>query len=1090
MKKILTNFKIEKQKSLLLLSSFLLMISINSFTQNNWCASAKNLPINSSITTTFNTKQNSFKNEKKHFIETPTITDFEKLKNIPKSEIDTLENAKKEVWFQFTPTETSLDIFVSTNSLKIINFEIYSGFCEDLTVLKSTKTPSPTSFEKMTLTDLNIETIYRIRIFSTIYTNNQDSFTISISTPCVPGNSNGTSDLGCPSNVTGGMGLNGANPAPISTCTASTCTSLEVNFLPLGETTSYTVESIPYNPPYQFGCLQNQISNTVDDLWSPIITLPFNFCFYGNTYNQCLIGSNGTLTFDLTNNTPGGYSAWPISNNLPTNTLFLNTIFGVYQDIDPSVSGEIGWELITLNSGCRALVASWSEIPMYSIYCNSKHYTGMIVLYENTNIIEVYVQEKNICNTWNLGNAIIGIQNIDGTLAVVAPNRNSTNPDWSATNEAWRFVPSGAPITNVTWYEGIGTSGPIIGSTNIITVCPTATTTYTSKVSYSLCNGTTLDVNDSTTVTIINSKTWNESIDSDWNNPLNWTPNIAIPAGTDCVIIPITANNPIISGNNYNGFAGTLTINNGATLTINPTNNITITDWVNVQLTGTFVIENTASLIQINNVANTGNIIYNRTANNIRNLDYVYWSSPVAGFNINNLISPLISGPIWSWNTTIANPNGGQGNWENAAGQTMLSAKGYIARAPSSFNSTVFAPLNASFTGVPNNGNVPFSISRGSDQNTAYHQGINGTEINNYSDNWNLVGNPYPSAISGSQFLFDNNLKIEGTLKLWTHGTMPSLIDSPFYNSFLYNYSLGDYLTYNYTGTSCCPAAPADLFIGAAQGFFIQMKDGAATNTTINFNNNQRGISYNNNQFYRSNIMVDHFSNTFDIENIERNRIWLDLISTNNQSDRTLFGYIEGATMDYDSYFDSKTLNIGTMAIYSLTSSSEKYLIQGRQLPFNSNDEVSIGIQIQTAGEYTIALAGIDGIFETQNIYLKDNQLDIIHDLKVQPYQFTAISGINNNRFKIVYVNSFLNTINHQTDNSINIVTNQNITIHSTNELIDTIEIFDIGGRKLSTFNQINATEFSIPNFIKIKSVFFLKIKLKNGTIVTEKVIF
>jgi hypothetical protein len=327
-----------------------------------------------------------------------------------------------------------------------------------------------------------------------------------------------------------------------------------------------------------------------------------------------------------------------------------------------------------------------------------------------------------------------------------------------------------------------------------------------------MCNGTSLKETDETTVIVTGNKVWNGSVDTDWNKANNWTP-VGIPNGTDCVVIPITPNNPIVSGTGYNGLAGTLSVLNGAILTVNSNNSVTVTNWVYVQANGTFQIENDASLIQINNVSNTGNIKYKRDAS-IRRLDYVYWSSPVANFNVNNISSPIAPGPIYTWNTTIANPNGGQGNWENAAGSVMQIAKGYIVRGSNSFSTSVNTTLNGIFTGVPNNGNYTFPISRGSDQNTAYHQGINGTEINNFSDNFNLLGNPYPSAIRGSQFLFNNNTKIEGNIKIWTHGALPSVISSPFYQSFVYNYNLGDYLTYNFTGTSCCPAANADLFIG------------------------------------------------------------------------------------------------------------------------------------------------------------------------------------------------------------------------------------------------------------------------------------
>src|SRR5690606_20407650 len=97
------------------------------------------------------------------------------------------------------------------------------------------------------------------------------------------------------------------------------------------------------------------------------------------------------------------------------------------------------------------------------------------------------------------------------------------------------------------------------------------------QVTYDLCNGNTIVETDETIVTVIGGKTWNGSIDSDWNKKNNWTP-VGIPNNTDCVLIPITPNDPIISGRNYISLAGTLRILNDATLTINSNNILTVTD--------------------------------------------------------------------------------------------------------------------------------------------------------------------------------------------------------------------------------------------------------------------------------------------------------------------------------------------------------------------------------------------------------------------------------------------------------------------------------------------------------------------------------
>ena len=992
-----------------------------------------------------------------------------------------------DVWFSATvPSNGIVRIDTNSNTITDGSIAVYTGSCGALTLLQCDADSSSNGLMPyLNLTGLTPGSTIFIRFWES----GNDvfgTFRICLSTDCISGNGSGSITSACPDILAGGLGLNGVDPSPI-TCSSSTCVDLEAEYLQLGNTTNYTVESIPYNPPYQFSCLENPVSVNVDDVWSPVVNLPFNFCFYGTNFSQCVIGSNGVLTFNT------GYaesaSGFAFNDNLPNNTddqLVGNAIFGVFHDIDPSEGGEVGWELVTLDTGCRALVASWYNVPMFSD--NSILYTGMMVLYEDSNIIEVYIKEKNIDNNnvfpWNSGNAIVGVQDATRTQAVVAPNRNGLSTNWNASEEAWRFVPSGTSITSINWFEGSGTTGTNLGSTNTINVCPATTTTYTAEVTYNMCNGAIVKVLDETTVVVTNSKIWNGSVNNDWNNNNNWTPNV-IPNNTDCVKIPVTANNPIISGTNYVGLAGTLSIYSGATLTINSNNTITVTDWVNVATGGTFTINNNASLVQINNATNTGNIIYRRNAN-IRRLDYVYWSSPVANYTVNNIASPLSFGAIFKWDTTVANTNGGQGNWIGASSNIMTAGKGYIARGPNSFSLSTNSTLPGTFTGVPNNGPVTIPIFRGNDTNTAYHVGLNGTEINNYSDNWNLLGNPYPSAIRGSQFLFDNNSKIMGNIRLWTHGTLPSNISSPFYGSFAYNYSPGDYLTYTYTGTSCCPLAGPELYIGSGQGFFVQMVDGPTASNNVTFNNNLRSTNYDNSNFYR---LSNSYTSESYVESLERNRIWLDIVNSSSRSDRTLFGYIQDATMAEDSFFDCLTQNTGDLRIYSLIN-DKKYIIQGRALPFDINDEVPIGVNVPTTGNYSIGLAGVDGLFNEQNIYLKDLLLNTTHDLKLAPYQFTANAGNYNDRFRVVYLTSTLGNTDLDYNNEIKVITNESLSVSSSHQIMQSVIVYNVLGQEIDRYENANSNFLTLSNVRKNNTTLLLKIKLDNGMTTVRKVIY
>lgn len=312
----------------------------------------------------------------------------------------------------------------------------------------------------------------------------------------------GLAQPGCPS-VDAGTNVN----LPCGT----NCANLTANVFQVGATTSYTVGSIPYAPPFAFtGGTQLFIGD--DDIWSDVINLPFTFCFYGNSYNQALIGANGVISFDVSmaNNTCQWAFNLPIPTTQPPGGLTLgvypNSINGAFHDMDPSVStitifppsitypAKINYAVLG-SAPCRTFVVNYSTVPHYD--CNNLRTTQQIVLYETTNVIEVYIQSKPTCSSWNSGNAVIGIQNIDGTQALAPPGRN-TGP-WSASNEAWRFTPNGTSIVTVEWLNG----GNVVATGNTYQACPGVTAqTYTARATYTPCTGgTPVVVTDNVTVT-------------------------------------------------------------------------------------------------------------------------------------------------------------------------------------------------------------------------------------------------------------------------------------------------------------------------------------------------------------------------------------------------------------------------------------------------------------------------------------------------------------------------------------------------------------------------------------------------------------
>ncbi len=463
--------------------------------------------------------------------------------------------------------------------------------------------------------------------------------------------------------------------------------------------------------------------------------------------------------------------------------------------------------------------------------------------------------------------------------------------------------------------------------------------------------------------------------------------------------------------------SGTVTVNPGISMIVE--NEVTVTG-------GSLIFENNASLVQVNNSVNSGNIIYRRNTTPIRKFDYTYWSSPVAGQTLSGLSPNTNPTTFYVWNTAI-------NNWSNTpAGTVMVPGRGYIVRAPdiAPFNVSTGNIFNATLTGVPNNGdiNAPIAVVGASDLN--------------------LLGNPYPSAISADLLFTEpaNTSVLDATIYLWTHNT-------PITNNV---YTSNDYAVWNFMGgVGTAPAVNPGVNnsiptgnIAAGQSFFIH---GLANGTAV-LKNSMRLISLND-QFFRMNAQPV-------AEGPEKHRVWLEVKNDQGAFKQMLVGYAEGATMAIDRGYDGLYVDGGNfVGLYSINS--QNLTIQGRPLPFDQNDQVQLGFKTTVAGNFEIALSQFDGLFTTQNIYLEDRFLNVIHDLKESNYSFASAVGTFDGRFFLRYTNGNLG-VPEVNENAV-VIYNSDGTWHvnSGNLSIESIKVFDIRGRLLMVKDHIRASETS-----------------------------
>ncbi len=580
------------------------------------------------------------------------------------------------------------------------------------------------------------------------------------------------------------------------------------------------------------------------------------------------------------------------------------------------------------------------------------------------------------------------------------------------------------------------------------------TGTYSFIANATLANGCTT----SQTITITNrSKIW-QGNSSDWNTATNWKPN-GVPTISDCIVVPDTAIDPIISGSSYDAYGKNITVKTDALVTVNSANNITIADEVTVKTNGSIDIKNNASLVQTNdNAINSGSIKMTRTSRAMTRWAYVYWGSPVAEDVYSQIPSQFDLKYKWISGTS-------NGTWSTLT--STSSGQGFITRVQNiSPFSTGTGTIDFPFIGTPKNGVVNVTV-----------DSFDSSSI--VAGNTVLLANPYPSAIDGTAFLqYSNNTELGGTLFFWTSVT--TYIGTGLYTTL-------DYGSWNLSGgVGTSPSSDptnANLKpngkIAAGQGFFAQ----AFADGTISFNDSMRTTNYNSQFFKNSSLSTDNL----------KNRIWLNLYS-NTTFRQTMVGYIAGATDEYDRLYDGDSFTNNEINIYSILN-GRNLVIQGKALPFNENDIIQLGYKITHSGNYSIAIDELDGVFSgNQSVYLRDNLLHIDHDLKESAYTFYANSGTFNDRFELVYVSNPLNTnISSEVKPIVYFANSNNILYiknNSINTTIKTASLFNLLGQSIAnyTIDKTNQENIQIPIHNLASGTYLVKIYTDKGSI-TEKII-
>ena len=514
--------------------------------------------------------------------------------------------------------------------------------------------------------------------------------------------------------------------------------------------------------------------------------------------------------------------------------------------------------------------------------------------------------------------------------------------------------------------------------------------------------------------------TWTGEVNENWFVPGNWSGGEVPTISNSVEIKKLTTGKPYpVINSTEVAEAQYLKIYDGASLTISPDSKLTVFAHVVVDDGGKLLLKapvqaadfkaDASGVSRGHSILPAGSLIYNGTFNGevtfqrfVRGYEWERIAVPLTGFNP----APIATCNSWYlyYYDEAADMNKGEPGYSYTDGlsegnNSTILASGWNIKTgavqTSDITKSAYRYLCSKkqgnhvleFKGKPwTDASQPVKVVANFSDNDTY---VLNNVTSHKLDGWNLIPNPYLSAVDADNIEFNN---VDATVYIHDN------IDNA---SFAYQKNAGAVgVVTNPAGyTSAYSYSPR--YIAAGQSFFVHATPGAAGNQgSVTFTTKSRTHDYGSTSL----LLKGGSSCGSGSEQL------VFTTSGNGGSCRNVVYFADDATDGFDSEYDAYMLatNQADLMLFYSFGNDVSTPLAANALPsaLKKGGEVALGYSATTAGTYTVSLS--QNTVSGALVYLYDAQNDTYTELTPgYSFRLTVDKGADNSRFKLVF------SINH-----------------------------------------------------------------------------